>query len=452
MKKIAGILKDFFALHQQKVLQSTAPGRLDIMGGITDFAGGLLIQKPLDQPTTAYLAITESPTVRLQYYYQSELFATFESDYKTLMGDFPTLNYDYVREQILKVENGALALPVIASILLFFEQKSIKYEGIDLVIVSELPLHKGVAGMASYEIATLRALADSYNVELQPYELPEIALRGENQVGNIPIGGAAQYASFSAKNQALTVFHANPPQIFHSIDIPDPIQFIGIDTGMPSSPQSEVYEAVRAASFMGYTIIALASGATLQDLEVAKNTGDWSNLPYLGNVGRVNPSEFEDRYLHLLPETMTGDEFYHTYKINLDTVAFIDRDRTYAIRTCTKHPVYENFRVKLFAQILKNYSTEFQDYSNRLNLMGELMFQSHQSYSECGLGYEQADWIVQRVKDIGPKKGVFGARITDIGGGGTVCVLCSGLSAPELVASIHQELQERLDQPTSYFA
>ena len=149
---------------------------------------------------------------------------------------------------------------------------------------------------------------------------------------------------------------------------------------------------------------------------------------------------------------MTGDEFYHTYKISLDAIAFIDRDRTYAIRTCTKHPVYENFRVKLFAQIIKNYATEFQDYSNRLSLLGELMFQSHQSYSECGLGHPEADWIVQRVKDIGSNKGLFGARITGNGNGGTVCVLSSGLSGPAQAASIHQELQARLDQPLAYYA
>nr|WKN36317.1 hypothetical protein K4G66_28560 [Tunicatimonas sp. TK19036] len=451
MKRIAGILKDFFALHQQKVVQATAPGRLDIMGGFTDFAGGLLLQKPLDQPSTAYLAVTEAPTLRLQYYFQSELIATFESDYSTLLGQFNTLNYDFIHEQILKLENGSLLLPIISSIILFFEKKNIKREGIDLVIVSELPVGKGVGSMASYEVAALRAMAEWYNAELLPTELPGIALQAENLLAKIPTGGAGQFASFSFKNQALTVFHANPPEIFHSIDIPDAIHFIGIETGAPVSPQSAQYEAVRAATFMGYTIIALASGATLHDLEVAKSTGNWSALPFEGNVGRINPSEFEDKYLHLLPESMSGDEFYHTYKITMDTVSFIDRDRTYAIRTCTKHPVYESFRVKLFAQIVKNYSTEFQDYSNRLSLLGELMFQSHQSYSDCGLGHEDADWIVQRVKDIGPKKGLYGARITDTGAGGTVCVLCSGITSPEHVASIHEELQQKLGRPLAYF-
>ncbi|MEM9674927.1 MAG: hypothetical protein AAF992_20205 [Bacteroidota bacterium] len=451
MKKIAGILKDFFALHQQKVFQATAPGRLDIMGGNTDLAGGLLLQKPLDSPTTAYLAISDTPAFRWQLYVESEKVAEFETDYASIIGEFPTLNYDFVREQVLSKENSQLALPIIAITLLFFESQNIKAEGIDLIIATELPLKQGVGTQASIEIATLKALADAYSCELGADNLPSLALQAENVLVTNPTGGGAQFASYFSKHHTLTVFRASPPEIFHPIEVPDTIQFIGIGTGIDTTFLSESYEIYRASIFMGYTIIALASGASLRDLEVAFNTNNRSSLPYRGNVGEINPSEFEDKFLPLLPDSLSGDEFYQQYKYSIDQVAFIDRDKTYSIRNCTKHPVYENFRVKLFAQILKNYSTEFQDYSNRLNLLGELMYQSHQSYTECGLGNDEANHIVRRVKEIGGGKGLFGARITDAGNGGVVSVLASGIAGPEKATQLRQELEQEFQKPLAYF-
>ena len=59
----------------------------------------------------------------------------------------------------------------------------------------------------------------------------------------------------------------------------------------------------------------------------------------------------------------------------------------------------------------------------RLTQLGELMYQSHASYSACGLGCEGTDLLVDLVRQAGPAKGLFGAKITGGGSGGTVAVL-----------------------------
>ena len=51
------------------------------------------------------------------------------------------------------------------------------------------------------------------------------------------------------------------------------------------------------------------------------------------------------------------------------------------------------------------------------------MFQSHASYSACGLGEEATDLLVDIVREAGSKSGFFGAKITGGGSGGTVAVL-----------------------------
>ncbi len=152
-----------------------------------------------------------------------------------------------------------------------------------------------------------------------------------------------------------------PSEVFHPIDIPDSLAFVGIDTGVPVSLADEAYGIARAATFMGYSIIALASGATVRDLELAKETQDWTNLPYGGYIANINPSEFEDKFLSILPETISGQDFFEKYQTSINIISFIDRDREYKVLKCTRHPVYENFRAKLFAQIIKNYSTEVSE-------------------------------------------------------------------------------------------
>ena len=51
------------------------------------------------------------------------------------------------------------------------------------------------------------------------------------------------------------------------------------------------------------------------------------------------------------------------------------------------------------------------------------MYQSHESYSACGLNSEGPDLLVKLVRAAGPGQGLYGAKITGGGSGGTVAVL-----------------------------
>ncbi len=51
------------------------------------------------------------------------------------------------------------------------------------------------------------------------------------------------------------------------------------------------------------------------------------------------------------------------------------------------------------------------------------MYQSHASYSKCGLGSDGTDLLVQRARAAGEASGIYGAKITGGGSGGTVAIL-----------------------------
>jgi L-arabinokinase len=137
-----------------------------------------------------------------------------------------------------------------------------------------------------------------------------------------------------------------------------------------------------------------------------------------GYLANLTPREFDQTFAAQLPEQLMGVEFLARYAGTTDAVTRIDPARSYAVRVPAAHPVYEHFRVQLFEVLLCAAESE-----RRNQLLGELMYQSHASYSACGLGSEGTDLLVQLVKAEGMSNGLYGAKITGGGSGGTVAVL-----------------------------
>ena len=55
---------------------------------------------------------------------------------------------------------------------------------------------------------------------------------------------------------------------------------------------------------------------------------------------------------------------------------------------------------------------------------GKLMYASLHSYGRwCGMGCRETDLLVRLVRELGPAHGLYGAKITGGGAGGTVAVL-----------------------------
>jgi len=98
------------------------------------------------------------------------------------------------------------------------------------------------------------------------------------------------------------------------------------------------------------------------------------------------------------------------------------------------HPIYENARVQRFVELLDQPELRFDE-------LGELMYESHRSYTALGLNSAGTDLLVDLVRKQGPSAGLVGAKITGSGSGGTVAVLGSDTSraAIERVAASYAD-------------
>ena len=145
-----------------------------------------------------------------------------------------------------------------------------------------------------------------------------------------------------------------------------------------------------------------------------------------------------------LPVALSGADFLAQFPAgNGDSVTAVEPATQYAVALPTRHPVYEHFRVKSFAELLHGTPVATGPFGRQVEMLGELMYQSHASYSACGLGSEGTDRLVELVRRAGIKRGLFGAKITGGGSGGTVAVLGhvgSGEAVEEVAARYSREL------------
>ena len=92
------------------------------------------------------------------------------------------------------------------------------------------------------------------------------------------------------------------------------------------------------------------------------------------------------------------------------------------MRAATEHAIEEHQRVQEFRALLAD--ARRVDEPTRVRV-GELMYGSLASYSACGLGSDGTDRLVALVREAGPRLGLYGAKITGGGSGGTVAVLAA---------------------------
>ena len=429
--------------------ESTAPGRLDVMGGIADYSGSLVLQMPIREETTVKIKLRDDFQCIIQSETQTGDRLKASVDYRVFLDD-GHVQYDFAQQQFKKNPREAWIAYVVGCALVLQKEKHIQFKGADIFIRSKVPLGKGVSSSASLEVAAMKALAQAYRLSFVGTELPRLAQRAENFIVGAPCGLMDQLTSFFGEPRKLLPIVCQPDQLKVPIPLPSDVWLMGIDSGIRHSVGGASYADVRCSSFMGYSIIAHSMGVSKEDMQEAINSDQLSKLPFGGYLCNIPIAEFETRFKPLLPASMDGKEFLSHYSRTIDPVTVVREQTRYPIYECTAHPVYENERVHRFREHLLSLH-RFKDPSAKeitIKKMGELMYLSHESYSRCGLGSPRTDEIV----DLAMKKsGIAGAKITGGGSGGTVCLLAVGEKRKEAVKELHAHLEMKYKTTLALF-
>ena len=180
------------------------------------------------------------------------------------------------------------------------------------------------------------------------------------------------------EREALLALLCQPAELQSSVRVPSELEFWGVDSGERHAVGGSDYGAVRTGAFMGLRLLRAEAGLSTE---------------YLANI---SPEEFERGLARYLPDEMTGDAFLARYGHTEDSVTTVQPGRHYRVRAPTSHPVYERQRAEEFRHLLTNSPDEAACVR-----LGELMYRSHASYGQCGLGSPGTDRLVELVRREG---------------------------------------------------
>jgi len=411
---IAALPRDFFHAGNTITI-ARAPGRLDVMGGISDYSGGLCLEWPLEcatfcavQPTTDGTVEVRSadaadsnfsprvavPTTSLQH---SNLNAAAvalpdainERWARYVLGIFPVLQH----------EAGAQFSPA---------------SGARIFIDSQVPMGAGLASSAALEVAAMTAINAAFELRLEPMQIARLCQRVENVMVGAPCGIMDQVTSALGRKGQLLRLLCQPDVLEGYEELPPDLLLFGVDSGVKHSVGGGAYGTARCGAFMGRRI--------LQELLPNAMAGADSKQ-YLSNLSTDIWRSVRER----IPDKLSGSDFLSRYDSHDDTATVIEEGRTFNVRLATEHPIYETDRVRRFALLLRAARANEAARDMLLSAAGDLMVQSHFSYDHrCNLGSHETDLLVRIARETGQHAGIIGAKITGGGAGGTVAILADG--------------------------
>jgi galactokinase len=369
-------------LPEEPIVVARAPGRFDVLGGIADYAGGLVLGFPIGQAVLAAAQVaTDGQVIAVSGPRRIAVPAVdlVEAPLDELAGRF--------------AGRDSWAAYVLGPVALLVREERLEITGLRLLVSSSVPEGKGLGSSAAVEIAVAQATAGALGHSLEPRRLALLGHRAEQLVALAPCGPMDQMTATYGEEAHILALSCRPAEVVGSLALPEGITLWGIDSGARHAVRDAPYRRARCAAFMGKALLGVGAG-------------------YLTEL---RPEEIE---AGRLPERMTGAEFLRLRDGVEDEMSTVEPAVEYPVRAATLHPVEEQVRVELFLRVLQEPVTR-----RRARVLGELMAASHASYSRCGLGTPATDRIVEAVRDAGWERGLVAARVSGGGCGGTVVVL-----------------------------
>ncbi len=449
-------LHDFFD-GEGPIAGARAPGRLDVMGGVADYSGSIVLEMPIAEAAYAAWQWRNDRKLRIRSVdiegdgLDPEVTLSLDD---LVNGDGSMRPTDEVHRRLTADPRSRWAsyiagcyyvmLAAYGKVARVAENARLFEHGANVLVRSDVPLGAGVSSSAAIEVATMMALSEASGIEPSDMTLAAWCQRVENTIVGAPCGIMDQVTSALGRKDALIVLRCQPHDLLGNQRVPSGWRFVGIDSRVKHSVGGNHYTKARVGAFMGLKIIQLESGGKLLENYLCK----------------MSAAEFET-YRELIPETITGAEYHRLYGRLPDAVTRVDPDETYRPRACAEHPILENERARSFVglmniAILRNEEVlaerERENDSSAtvetelLQEAGELMYAAHASYSErLNLGAPETDLIVALVRQRGVERGLYGARITGGGSGGTVAVLCTAdaIDTNAALTEVCHEYQQR---------
>lgn len=416
--------------------------RLDLMGGLSDFTGGLA----LSVSTCDHVCVTVMP--------RDDGVITIESarDSTTVDGSRMTVPVSRLMPSPGKVVDSAdgnallggsnsqlvrCALGTIAELLRDGVLGN-HMPGVVLKISTSFDDSMNVGAYCAVAAGTAMAVTSAIEVEADRTALARLCQRAVSRWIGAPSGvsNVLSMLSPSKAGELLRCRVQSDPTV-KALQLPAGVRIVGVDCGARNENYTTRYNTARTAAFMGRVLID----------RIIKHER-YTALEWNGYVANLSCNTYVDCFRDRLPTKIKGWDFLDRFGETGDTATRVDPDAVYKVRSRTEHHIYENARACEFADCIVR--AERGTDPAPLSRAGELMFASHWSYGQrYGLGAVDTELLVRLIRRYGSKAGIYGAKVSGFGCGGVVVVLMRATGeAREALAGAVSAYEERSGSKT----
>ncbi len=390
-----------------------APGVIDVMGGIGEDGGTLLLTASAGVSYGVAVWPTAEKNVTLHFHPPGGM----ESRRRLLVSQDAASLAERPAAGLVELcakQSADWAAPSLLAIREALAAGAIRppEAGLGLLVRTDFPAEADLGRRHVQAAATVDALCKLLDAPIEPLRQARICAEAVGQIIGLTYLRKAMTALCAPSNGAILQLCFAQRTLCQALDLPEGVVVKALLTRLERPTTMQRLIETRRCSEMGLRVIL-----QIQEQEGAPAA---SERRYLS---AIPPAEYVAKYRDLVPSRITSQAFVAKFgqMRGLEDGQVNARD-VYKIRSRAEHHIYEHQRVQEFvAAITRARRTEPVI---ALGAAGQLMYASHWSHSQrCGIGGVESDRLVSLIRRRGVAEGLYGAKVTAGGDGGELAVL-----------------------------
>jgi L-arabinokinase len=387
------------------------PGVLDVMGGIGEDSGSLVLTATMAMSFLVSAWQTAQAGVRLRllieggqgpshdFFLPPELLGP-RSDAAAIMDRCRHADCEWAAPSCLVLQEA-----VSESLI------SPPAKGLMILLQTDFPTDADFGRHGVQAAATLDALCKLFSHQADRLQQSRACAAAVAPVTGLCSVRTAMTALCAPPGGALLQLRFHTPLVCQPLELPPGIMVLGARTRLTRPTSADRLIETCTCTEMGRRMI----------IDLQRRDGEAVNEA-AARLSAISPTEYVERYRDRLPSKITGKAFVAKFGALRGLNGQLDPDEVYKVRSRAEHHIYENRRVQEFAAgITRARRTGSVE---ALAQAGELMYASHWSHSQrCGIGGVEPDQLVAGIRKHGHAAGLFGAKVTAGGAGGELVVL-----------------------------
>jgi galactokinase len=373
MEMIKELKKVFQQNFQTEPLIVRSPGRINIIGEHTDYNEGFVLPAAIDKAAYIAVSLRDDDEIHLVAMDLNENFSVNLKDLKPV-GDVSWPNY------IL----GSAAQ---------FLKRGVQLPGFNAVLTSDVPMGAGLSSSAAVECATVFALNELLQTDLDRLTMVRMAQKAEHEYAGVMCGIMDQFASMMGKKDYVIKLDCRSLEYEYVPFKLEGLKVLLLNTSVKHSLASSEYNTRR---------------------KECEKAVEWVKQNVQGVNSLRNVSE----------------EMLNKYVLPNDEL--IDKRSRYVVQEINR---------------LLEGCNDLQ--SGDLAALGKKMFTTHDGLSKMyEVSCKELDWLVNKVKN---NTNVIGSRMLGGGFGGCTINLVKETAIDELVADLKLAYEKEMELPLVYY-